>query len=54
MEQALDAFAHELAERQRDWAQREYDRDIHVDEFTLRRLREQADLIDPTKESDRG
>ncbi|MFD5107140.1 hypothetical protein [Streptomyces cinereoruber] len=50
----IDAFAHELAEKQRAWAQQEYDRDIHVDEFTFRRLKEQADLIDPAKEGERG
>jgi hypothetical protein len=44
---ALDDFAHELAEKQRAWAKETYDKDIYVDEMTYQRLREQADLIDP-------
>lgn len=43
----LNAVAHELAERQRDWARKTYDSDVYVDEMTYARLKEQADLIDP-------
>jgi hypothetical protein len=51
----IDAFAHELAEKQRAFAEQE---DAHLRSTSatiyVQGIRDAADLIDPTKEGDRG
>lgn len=43
----LDAFAHELAEKQRAAAQAEFDKDVYIDELSMRFVGMVIDLIDP-------
>ncbi len=42
-----DAFAHELAERQRAAAKAEFERDIYIDELSMRFVGTVIDSIDP-------
>jgi hypothetical protein len=45
-----DAFAHELAEKQRAAAKTEFDRDIYIDELSMRFTNKVIDVIDPESE----
>lgn len=44
-----DAFAHELAERQRAHAQKEFEGNIYIDELSMRFVGTVIDEIDPRK-----
>lgn len=46
----IDAFAHELAEQQRAAAKTEFDRDIYIDELSMRFTAKVIDVIDPEAE----
>lgn len=46
----LDAFAHELAERQRVAAKKVHDEDIYIDELSMRFVNKVIDGIDPEAE----
>jgi hypothetical protein len=46
----IDAFAHELAEQQRAAAKAEFDRDIYIDELSMRFTAKVIDVIDPEAE----
>jgi hypothetical protein len=43
----VDAFAHELAEKQRVAAKAEFDRDVYIDELSMQFTGKVIDLIDP-------
>jgi hypothetical protein len=43
----VDAFAHELAEKQRVAAKTEFDRDVYIDELSMQFTGKVVDLIDP-------
>jgi hypothetical protein len=43
----IDAFAHELAEKQRAAAKSEFDRDVYIDELSMQFTGKVIDLIDP-------
>jgi len=47
----IDAFAHELAERQRAEAQKEFERDVYIDELSMRFVSTVIDGIDPLKDT---
>lgn len=43
----IDAFAHELAEKQRAAAKAEFERDVYIDELSMRFMSTVIDSIDP-------
>ena len=45
----IDAFAHELAEQQRARAQAEFEKDVYIDELSMRFMGAVIDGIDPLK-----
>ncbi|WP_328436900.1 hypothetical protein OHA71_06445 [Streptomyces sp. NBC_00444] len=49
----IDDYTHALADKQRAAAKAEYDRDVHIDDLSMRFMTQVIDLIDPAKGSPR-